>query len=315
MNAAHDGIAAPETDGALPPGIAAPSREKLMEWLAVLCVAEIPYQLVRHQGQWIIYVSPDEVAKARHVLDDHERQHRGWPPPAATLPERTLGDLSAGLWPAFWGAHLVALFYLGLGPYRPSVALLQAAAGRRSAIRAGQWWRTVTALMIHADIGHLTSNLLFLALFAALIIRVFGVGLGWLLILAAGAAGNALVAWTAGRDGVGVGASTACFGALGLLVAYGVATQWRRAAPWRDLWKLAWMPLGGGLAMLSLTGAAPGTDIMAHFFGFVAGVVLGLPVAARATQPPGMRIQYPCLGVTLAIVAVAWTMAWRFSVA
>ncbi len=311
---APETIDAPEDAGTRLPGIAVPCRDKLMEWLAVLCVAAIPYQLVRHHGEWTIHVAPHDASEAQRLLDEHEQQHRGWPPPSqAAVPETSSADIFSELWAAFWGVHVVGLFYLWLGPYRSSVALLEAAAGRRSAVRAGQWWRTVTALMIHADIGHLVSNLLFLALFAALISRFFGVGLGWLLILAAGAAGNALVAWTAGRDGIGIGASTACFGALGLLAAHGVATHLRSAAPWRDLWRKAWIPLGGGLAMLSMTGAAPGTDIAAHFFGFLAGIALGLPAAARAAQPPGARIQYACLALTIVIVATSWMMAWRFA--
>lgn len=311
MNASSNGIDDPADSGpSIPEGIAVPSRDKLMEWLAVLCVAEIPYQLFRHHGEWTIHVAPHDAQIARRLLDEHEQQHRGWPPPPPTVPEQYDGDIFSGLWAAFWGVHVVGMFYLWLGPYRSSVALLRAAGGRRSAVRAGEWWRTVTALMIHADVGHLVSNLLFLALFAALISRLFGVGLGWLLILAAGAVGNGLVAWTATNDGVGIGASTACFGALGLLAAHGVATHLRRAAPWRDLWRQAWIPLGGGLAMLSMTGAAPGTDIMAHLFGFMAGIALGLPAAARNAQPPGARIQYACLALTIVIVAASWIMAW-----
>ncbi len=307
----HDGEESEDT-GRIQPGIPVPDREKLLEWLAVLCVAEVPYRLSRHDGRWTIYVPPDDEHKARRLLAEHEQQHQDWPPPSP-LPAVIQGsDMISALWSAFWGVYAVAMFYLWLGPYRVSEPLLLAAAGRRSAVRDGEWWRTVTALMIHADVGHLVSNLLFLAVFAALIGRLFGTGMGWLLILAAGALGNGLTAWTSMRDGVGVGASTACFAALGLLVAHGMMTQLRRAARWRELWRRAWVPLAGGLAMLSLTGTSPGTDIMAHFFGFTAGFALGIPFVPRPGRAPSSRTQHLCLALTLLTVAAAWILAWRF---
>ena len=298
--------------GRIQPGITVPAGGKLLEWLAVLCVAEIPYRLIRHDGCWTIYVSPDDALKARRLLAEHEAQHHDWPPAPPVAAEMNGRDMISALWAAFWGVYAVAMFYLWLGPYRSSQPLLRAAAGRRQAVRDGEWWRTVTALMIHADVGHLVSNLLFLAVFAALVSRLFGTGLGWLLILAAGAAGNGLTAWTSIRDGVGVGASTACFAALGLLVAHGMVMQLRQSARWRDLWRRAWVPLAGGLAMLSMTGTAPGTDILAHFFGFTAGFALGIPAVPRSGRPPAPRMQHLCLALTVLTVAAAWILAWRF---
>lgn len=290
-------------------GIDVPSGEKLLEWLAVLCVAGISYHLNRRGDAWTIQVAPDDLAGAREVLTAHEVAHRNWPPqPAAVVPSGILEG--GGGWPAFWGVHAVGLFYLWLGPYNASDALLRAAGAQRDALRAGEWWRAVTALMVHADIGHLTGNLLFLFLFAFLVCRIFGPGLGWFLILAAGAAGNGMVALISGRASVGVGASTACFGALGVLVAHGVAVHLRQTAQWRELWRRAWLPLGAGLALMGMTGGAPGTDVMAHLCGLLAGLGLAGGVAGGALRRPEALGQVLLALTTISVVAGCWWMAW-----
>lgn len=310
LNDEHTTVPAP--DGETPPwntGIEVPSESKLPEWLAVLCVAGITYHLSRRHAVWIIHLAPEHEDAARALIDDHEARHRDWPP-------RPLTETSApglwfdNLWAGFWGVYTVALFYLWQGPYRVSNALLRAGGAQRSAIRAGEWWRTVTALMIHADAGHLVSNLLFVFCFAALVVRLYGSGVGWLLIVVAGGLGNGLVAVTATRDGVGVGASTACFGALGLLVIHGLIARLQRAVPWRERWYRAWLPLMGGLAMLSMTGASPGTDVVAHLFGFLAGMTIGLPFAAGFPRQPLPRpAQWLALAGVLGLVSAAWWLA------
>ncbi len=297
------------------PGIEVPAEVKLLEWLAVLSVAGIPYRITRGPRGWTIRVTPEHESEARLVLLEHEKSHQDWPP---RLPPDTGGGGSAfgGIKAALWGVYLVGLFYLWLGPYRATVPLLQAAGAQRSAVRAGEWWRTVTALMIHGDIGHLVSNLLFLLVFAALLCRIFGPGLGWMLVLTAGAIGNGWAALSTAREGVGVGASTACFGALGLLAAHGAAVNLRCSASWHEVWRRALMPLGAGLALLSITGTAPGTDLMAHLFGFLAGLVLGAGVAGAGVyepRTPGVAAQKTLSCTVLAAVALCWFMAWRHS--
>lgn len=290
-------------------GIRVPVEEKLLEWLAVLCVEGITYHLVRDQAGWIIRVPSAKDSPARQAIAEHERSHQGWPTALESVEQLTPG-VFAGAWAGFWGAYLVGLFYLWLGPYRSTDALFQAAGARRSAIRAGEWWRTVTALMVHADIGHLVSNMVFLFVFAALVCRKLGLGLGWFLILSAGVAGNAMVALTTAHDAVGIGASTACFGALGLLVALGLRQErLQKCRPLNGRFR-SWMPLGGGLAMLSLTGSAPGSDVIAHLFGFLAGIILGLPGWIWHGQLSG-RIQKSILAMTIVCLGLSWWLACR----
>src|SRR5690606_16680869 len=67
-----------------------------------------------------------------------------------------------------------------------------AQAGR---IAGGEWWRAVTALGLHADLGHVAANLGWGSLFGVLLSQYTGPGLAWLAILVAGCLGNLLNAY------------------------------------------------------------------------------------------------------------------------
>ena len=140
-------------------------------------------------------------------------------------------------------------------------------AASASRILSGEWYRCTTSLFLHANIGHLTSNLASMALFSTAVCSVSGWGMGWLLILSSGIFGNLLNAYFYTHGHRSIGASTAVFGALGLLCAYQMVAnlQIRRRFP-------KWLPFGAGLALLAFLGASPHTDIMAHLFGFLAGL-------------------------------------------
>jgi len=92
--------------------------------------------------------------------------------------------------------------------------------------RAGELWRAVTALTLHADLAHLLANIGFGALFGGLAARVYGAGCGWLLILVAAVAANAVNGLTMPAGRASLGASTAVFAALGTLA----VVRWRARA-------------------------------------------------------------------------------------
>ena len=108
-------------------------------------------------------------------------------------------------------------------------------AGRLEAgpLLAGEWWRAVTALTLHIELDHLGGNLAFGAFFGYFIGRYLGAGVGWLAVLLAAAGANVLNAWVQSPAHRSIGASTAVFAALGLLVAYTWRRGFLRDTPWR----------------------------------------------------------------------------------
>jgi len=61
---------------------------------------------------------------------------------------------------------------------------------------------------------------------------------------------------------------------------------------------------------LAFMGAAPGTDLLAHFFGFTAGVALGVVYLWRIRQVLGWPAQLSAalLALSLAIGSWLWGM-------
>jgi membrane associated rhomboid family serine protease len=172
-------------------------------------------------------------------------------------------------------------------------------------VRGGEYWRVVTALTLHLDVGHLIANLGFGVVFGLLAGQILGPGVAWATVLAAAAAANLLNAFVQPDTHLSVGASTAVFATLGLLAGY----EWRRrsAAPERRAWR--WAPIVAGLFLLAFTGTGgENTDVLAHVTGFVAGAVAG---AAHASWrvPRGGTAQVFSAVASLAAVATAWAMA------
>jgi rhomboid protease GluP len=144
-----------------------------------------------------------------------------------------------------------------------------------------EWWRPLTALFLHADTGHLLSNLSMGLLFGLLCSKSMGAWLAWALILAGGFAGNILTALSYMPEShQSLGASTAVFAAIGVLTGHGGAETLRDRSR-ITLFRKS-LPLLGGLALLGMYGFGPDprTDILAHVWGFVCGAVMGLAAGA-----------------------------------
>ena len=144
-------------------------------------------------------------------------------------------------------------------------------------IARGEWWRPFTALFLHGDGGHILGNLASGAVFGAVVSKSIGPWKGWAMILLAGMVGNVITSAVTYPDPfVSLGASTAVFGALGILSGVGLVENFREEL--RMPWMRVLAPLLAGLVLLGwLGGAAPGAgvDVFGHVFGFSAGVLLG----------------------------------------
>ena len=132
-----------------------------------------------------------------------------------------------------------------------------------------------------------------------------GPGVGTWLVLLAGAGGNALTALAHGASSVSVGASTAIFGALGILaVRQFVARKQRRAAGHK-----AWVAIAASLALLGMLGTGPGSDLLAHAFGLLVGGLLGIGPALAQRRPLGRSSQWLLALAAAALVLVCWGIA------
>lgn len=190
-----------------------------------------------------------------------------------------------------------------------SVDWAEIGAARAGLILDGAWWRTITALSLHVDLEHLVGNLVFGVVAGVLAAQLLGPGLAWLAIVASGALGNALTAfiYLQSPEHTAIGASTAVFGAVGLLSGY---TQRAETGSWRRGLR-RWSPVAAGALLLVFIGlGGERTDVWTHVAGLFAGVVMGLALAGasrRAISEP--RGQWLCGGLACGLFALAWLLA------
>lgn len=270
-----------------------------------LAAKELEYEIDRADEGWLLQVEEPFVETALEELDLFEAEQRE-PAPAAAA--RELGEFRP--WSLFVVAAILILIFVA--QERAPFDLTEAGEADADAIlRHGAWWRCFTALTLHADLSHIAANLATGALFAGFLLPQCGTGAAWLLVLLSGALGNLLN--SCGYRDTGhhsIGASTAVFAALGLLVAGEIVGRWQ--ARQRSRWQLI-VPLGGGLALLAFLGVGEkheSIDFMAHWWGLCSGVLLGLPAAGlRLRERLSPAAQLVASAAALALLALAWRLA------
>lgn len=166
----------------------------------------------------------------------------------------------------------------------------------------GEVYRCATALLLHADAAHIAGNMVGMALFGGAVCAATGSGVGWLMILACGILGNLINAFAHETGHFSVGASTAVFGAVGILCAF----QALNAARTGKGWKHVVLSLGGGVALLAFLGSSARSDLGAHLFGFLSGVVMGGSCRLWMGNPPGIKGQVLCGFIAASTLLMSW---------
>jgi membrane associated rhomboid family serine protease len=169
-------------------------------------------------------------------------------------------------------------------------------------ILSGELYRCATALVVHADATHLAGNMAGIALFGGALSSLTGAGLGWLLVLACGTLGNLMNAWAYQTNHLSVGASTAVFGAVGVLC----AIQAVNAAKTGQGWKRVAVIAGAGAALLAFLGASPHSDLGAHLFGGLAGMLAGGACGLWMRTMPTIRWQMLWGALGASVMVLSW---------
>jgi len=165
--------------------------------------------------------------RAADVLSAYLRENRD-PEPKRKRELPAPGDAFAGV----AVSALLLIFFFITGPRNSAVIWFERGSADAERILLGELWRTVTALTLHADIAHAFANALVGALFIGAVCSVLGAGVGCAFVLLSGAAGNLANALFHSSHHISVGASTAVFGAVGLLSGLAVARRRGRSFEW-----------------------------------------------------------------------------------
>lgn len=290
-------------------------RAGCLEFSLVLAARDLRYEMREHEGLWELSVPAHEASRAREELDRYAEERRTVR--AAPVAIQPFGAAGAG---AVGYAAVLLLTAYCAGNQAFGVDWLDAGS-LATGPAGGEWWRPVTALTLHYDQAHLLGNLLFGVLIGGLACRLFGAGIAWACILAAGTCANALEMLVAPPPHRAAGASTAVFAALGLLTGF----TWRLRLGAAERFRYRWAPLFAGVCLLGFLGAGPGAevgagalsagrvDVLGHVLGFAAGTAFGWTfVRHGAPRLYRDRILQGAAGaVTLAAIAAAWIFALR----
>jgi len=277
------------------------TRARCQELWAVLDAAGIPAAVEDRRGACLLVVREEDLSRAERELDDYRQEGR------EERPQRSLKLLPGG-WIGIlaYSSVLVAVAGLANGHAFGSDWF---DAGRTQAglMMEGEWWRALTALTLHVDTRHLLGNLFFGSVLGFLAAQGLGGGVAWLAIVIGGALGNVANAVLQDSSHSSVGASTAVFAALGLLVA--LALHQRRGNPGGAVRR--WSPLVAGILLLAWTGiGGERTDVLAHVTGLTAGLIVG---AVCGHVPPAVlerrSAQVVASLLAVMILVSAWTAA------
>ena len=284
------------------------SRRKLRGWSLVLEARGIPWRSERTEQGWQLLVPAERFQEACAELSRYEQENRNWPPPPPA--DRPLHENTAS---TLWVLIALALFHnIAVQQSNPfgHAPLDWVARGSAHAaeIRAGEWWRLLTALTLHSGPLHLFGNIVVGGIFMVRLCWILGSGYAWFLVLISGALGNLLNALVQSPAHRSIGASTAVFAAVGLLATINML-HYRRS-----LWRRWPLPVAAALGLLALLGVGgENTDVGAHLFGFLAGLLLGLPVDRFRERTASLAVPLNRLFALLSVVLIcaAWWLALR----
>jgi membrane associated rhomboid family serine protease len=284
--------------------IPATTRREAMDWSLVLISQGIESTFAPASDEtWQLIVAPEQLAAARDSIRIYEAENRAWPLRHA-LP-----------WPGFafdWSvlAWMIMLVLIFMVQSQPGSTLKGVGQCDPIAVRYGDWWRLFTATQLHGDLPHLAANASLGFVLLGLAMGRLGSGLALLMATVCGALANLFALLWRNNEVPGLGASGVIMAALGLLTADSVVQQWRQRQPL----KLILAGLGGGLMLFILIGVSPSprTDVAAHFGGFVAGLMAGVPLAVL----PVTRIRNAWLNACssaafAALIIATWWLALR----
>jgi membrane associated rhomboid family serine protease len=273
------------------------SPEAARDLSLVLAAVGIGHRIAHTADGSSLWVRAEAADAAQHTIVAYERENAGTaehPGTATAMIGRNWSGVGLALF--IMAVHIASS---GNGDHG---AYVQAYGASAAQILSGELYRTVTALILHADWGHLAANMAGSVIFATAVCAWVGSGVGVLLILATGVVGNWISAAVYQSGHTAIGASTAVFGALGLIAAH----QFIDKISQPGMRIRAWLPMAGALALLGFLGVSERSDVLAHFFGLVSGLGIGGVTTVLLPKAPGVAVQNGCLALSLALVVMAW---------
>jgi len=247
---------------------------------------------------WALVVSTSDYPAAVQAIRQYRLENRHWHWRQPLRMEGLVFDWRVMLW-----AALMALFYWLSHVRNPG--LEATGCMDNAAVQAGEWWRLFTAMLLHADMAHLTANVSFGVVLLGLAMGRYGGGVGLLAAYLAGVVGNVAGLLFYPPSHQSLGASGMVMGGLGLLAAQSVAHLGRHPITRRHVIR----GVLGGVMLFVLLGFGPGTDVLAHLGGFLTGLLFG---AVLTRLPAGWQRPWTDIAAWLVFGGLIFATCWQW---
>lgn len=283
-----------------------PSELKDVELL--LQALNVPYAVVDTGIDLEIHVSGDLVDFCTSQIKLYTEENKTWPP--AVLEPVGIRQFILSTPGALITAFILSAMY-NVSVYEVgSIDWKELGLANNQLIKGGEWWRCVTALTLHSGVGHLLGNIIFGTFFAAYLCQCIGNSSTWFFTLICGAVGNLLTAWIYADLHRSVGASTAIFALVGILVS--INWRFRHFLKMKQLIR-ALIPLIVGVSLLGMLGTSGvRTDVVAHCSGFACGVVAGVLLnVTRYSHDHNRRFKWYLNTLTAVLLIGSWILGIR----
>lgn len=281
--------------------IPAKGEKQALEWSLVLASQGLE-PVIEHNPEtqeWRLLLPDTHIGPALRHLRSYHVENKGWPWQQPVFDHAALFD-----WACLGWVAIVTLF-LFLSETSPAIKTIGRMDG--ALLLKGEWWRPFTATWLHGDAAHWASNIGIGLPLLGLAMGRFGTGIGALAAWLAGAAGNLFAVSLAPHPHTSLGASGVVMGCLGL-----VAMQsWPLITAHPHSVKYAIGGLSAGTMLFVLLGLSPGTDILAHLGGFLAGVVFGWMLAHCPSLTRSRRANIAAGLLAALLVIIPWWAAFR----
>ena len=275
----------------------------------VLSAVNIPHSINSgSDNTFELHVPTHLRERALYEIATYVQENRDWPPPPPAAPIFS---------PSFKAMSFLVIgslifIYSISGDWHPESVWFQRGAGDSTAIlQGGEYYRLVTALMLHADIVHLMGNCFLGGFLLHFYFKISGNGLGLFTMLTTATFANYINVLAHGPGHHFVGFSTAVFSVIGLF-----CTSAYTKSPSTINFHL-FMPIMAGMALLALLGAGgERTDLGAHFFGLIIGMAAGLFLRSQKAETirHSTVMQMILTVLTCSIAWMSWARAFSHTV-
>ena len=281
--------------------IPASNKKTAREYSLLLDSLSIPNNAVFKWNSWQIEVDFSDYEKAKSEISAYKKSGR----------IEKIHNKFAHIrfqkvnWP-FLVTTLVLLAAFHVFIYESDhLELIKAGRSSAAAITEGQFFRAVTALTLHGDYKHLFSNIFFGGIVLWALSTMTGTGFTLLFALFTGFAGNVMNAFFYGSAHNSIGASTSVFGVIGVLAGLQFFDSFREKKLGR------WIPFGAALGLLAMLGSSEKSDVLAHLFGFAAGLPAGIVFGALFSKRdlPGKTAQNISALLFISVIFACWMKA------